>query len=64
MQDSKTKRGFIAGNIILGVALVMLLFIDQLWSALGGWALGAWMVLAGVGMYLVMGDKRASTLPD
>jgi hypothetical protein len=64
MQDNKQKRGFIAGNILLGGALIMLMFIDQLWAAWGGWALGAWMVLAGLGMYLVMSDKRVSTLPD
>jgi len=64
MQDTKQNPGFIVGNILLGLALVMLLFIDQLWSSLGGWAMGLWMVLAGAGMYLVMTEKRESTLPD
>jgi protein-S-isoprenylcysteine O-methyltransferase Ste14 len=58
MQDSKHNPGFIVGNILLGLALVMLMFIDSLWAALGGWAMGLWMVLAGIGMYLVMSEKR------
>jgi hypothetical protein len=64
MQDTKHNPGFILGNVILGISLVMLLFIDQLWTFLGGWAMGLWMVLAGVGMYFVMSEKRSSTLPD
>ncbi|MBK6742734.1 MAG: hypothetical protein IPG66_07020 [Hydrogenophilales bacterium] len=64
MQDTKHNPGFILGNVILGLSLVMLLFIDQLWAFLGGWAMGLWMVLAGVGMYFVMSEKRSSTLPD
>lgn len=64
MQDSKNNPGFIVGNILLGLALLMLMFIDSLWAALGGWAMGLWMVLAGLGMYLVMTEKRTSTLPD
>ncbi len=64
MQDTKHNPGFILGNVILGISLVMLLFIDQLWAFLGGWAMGLWMVLAGVGMYFVMSEKRSSTLPD
>jgi hypothetical protein len=62
--ETKRNPGFIAGNIILAVSLVMLIFFDRLWLAFGVWAMGAWMVLAGVGMYLIMGEKRASTLPD
>jgi hypothetical protein len=64
MQNNKHNPGFIVGNVLLGLALVMLMFIDSLWAALGGWAMGLWMVLAGAGMYLVMTEKRASTLPD
>ena len=49
---------------VVRLALVMLMFIDSLWAALGGWAMGLWMALAGIGMYLVMSEKRTSTLPD
>jgi hypothetical protein len=64
MQASEHKRGFILGNILLGISLVLLLFMGSLWEYLGAWAMGLWMILAGIGMYFVMGDKRSSTLPD
>jgi hypothetical protein len=62
--DRKTKPGFILGNVLLGVSLLMLLFMDRLWGFLGIWAMAAWMGLAGLGMYLVMGEKRSAELPD
>jgi hypothetical protein len=64
MQDPNRNPRFILGNVILGLALILLFFIDRLWASLGGWAMGIWMVIAGVGMYLVMGEKRSSDLPD
>lgn len=64
MQDSKTNPKFILGNVLLGVSLLLLFFIDRLWAVFGAWAMGLWMILAGIGMYFVMGEKRSSTLPD
>lgn len=64
MQDNERKQPFIIGNVLLGISLVMLIFMGTLWEYLGAWAMGLWMVLAGVGMYFVMGEKRSSTLPD
>lgn len=48
---------FLIGNVLLGLAMVMLLFLQQLWTIMGSWALGLWMVLAAAGMYLVTKDK-------
>lgn len=48
---------FWIGNVLLGLAMVMLLFLEQLWAVMGSWALGLWMVLAAGGMYLVTKDK-------
>jgi hypothetical protein len=58
------RYGFTLGNVLLGVALLMLLFIDRIWAAYGALAMAAWMVVAGIGMYLVMSEKRSSDLPD
>jgi hypothetical protein len=59
-----TNPKFVIGNALLGVALLLLFFIDRLWAYIGSWAMGAWMVIAGIGMYLVMSEKRSSNLPD
>jgi hypothetical protein len=54
-QDSR-RIHFVLGNIILGLAAVMLLFIGSLWEHLGIWALLLWMVLAIVGVYFISKD--------
>jgi hypothetical protein len=53
------ERGphFWIGNLLLALSMVMLLFLQQLWAAMGSWAMVLWMLLAGVGMYLVTRDK-------
>lgn len=56
---------FWLGNALLGLSLVLLIFLGSLWKVMGSWAMGLWMVLAGVGMYLVTRDKGpTSNLPD
>jgi hypothetical protein len=42
----------------------MLFFINELWAALGPAAMLLWAGMAAAGMYLVMSDKRDSSLPD
>lgn len=64
MSDAKTKTSFIVGNILLALCLGMLFFINDIWAALGSAAMLLWAGLAAAGMYLVMSDKRDSTLPD
>ena len=55
---------FWIGNALLGLSMVLLIFLGSLWEILGALAMGLWMVVAGVGMYLVTRDKGPSDLPD
>lgn len=57
MQDPKQRMHFWLGNGLLAVALLSLFFMGPLSAVLGVWAMGLWMVLAGIGMYFVMQDK-------
>jgi hypothetical protein len=65
MQDDKHGPNFWLGNGLLALALVTMFFLGALWEALGVWAMGLWMGLAGAGMYFVMKDKGpSSNMPD
>lgn len=64
MSESKHGPKFWLGNALLTLSLVLLVFMGSLWSVLGNWAMGLWMVLAGVGMYLVTTDSTPSSMPD
>ncbi len=64
MQEPEHGPNFVMGNIILTVCVVMLLYMGSLWEYLGAGALVLWMVLAGVGMYFIMGQKSNPNLPD
>jgi hypothetical protein len=44
---------FILGNIILGVALLMLWYMGALWEYMGAAAMGLWIAVTGLGAYLV-----------
>lgn len=57
MSNNKS-RNFWLGNAVLGVALVVLLVMGKLWEALGIWAMLLWIALVGLGVYLLMTDKR------
>ena len=61
LNTGKRSRNFWIGNLVLGAAMLMLLFMGPLSDALGIWAAAGaavlWMVLAAVGMALVMSDK-------
>ncbi|MFW5452151.1 hypothetical protein [Thioalkalivibrio sulfidiphilus] len=48
---------FILGNVILGLAAVMLLFMGHLWEMMGAWSLVLWMAMAAGGVYLIAKDK-------
>jgi hypothetical protein len=53
------------GNALLGLSLVLLIFLGSLWEIMGSLAMVLWMILAGVGMYLVTRDQGpSSNLPD
>jgi len=65
MNQPQHKPSFWLGNALLGLSMVMLLFLGSLWETLGAWAMALWMMLAGIGMYLVTADKGpSSNLPD
>lgn len=57
MDEKGRKLRFWSGNAILGLALVVLLGMGSLWESFGSYAMGLWIVLAGVGAYLVMTGK-------
>lgn len=57
MNTGKRSRNFWIGNVVLGSAMLMLLFMGALSNALGIWAAVLWMVLAAVGVSLIMTDK-------
>lgn len=65
MNSPSHPISFWIGNALLGVSLVMLIFLEPIWQALGTGAMVLWMILAGVGMYLVTKDKGpGSNMPD
>lgn len=57
MNTGKRSRNFWLGNAVLALAMLMLLFMGPLSSALGIWAAVLWMALAAAGMALLMSDK-------
>jgi hypothetical protein len=55
--EDRKRLHFILGNVILGLAALMLLFMGQLWGILGGWSLILWMTMAAGGVYLIAKDR-------
>jgi hypothetical protein len=49
---------FVLGNIILGVALVLLLFMGHAWEMMGPAAMVLWVALAATGVALLMKDPK------
>jgi hypothetical protein len=47
------NKYFILGNIVLAVALLMLVNIDSLWEKMGAAAMGLWVAVFGLGVYLM-----------
>jgi hypothetical protein len=65
MNDDKPTTKFWLGNGILALALLLLLFMGQLWEAMGIGAMVLWGLVVAVGVYLLMNDKDGpSNLPD
>ncbi|MFW6343036.1 MAG: hypothetical protein ACOC00_08440 [Halothiobacillaceae bacterium] len=57
-QESRSRAYFIAGNLVLAIALIMLFFFGPLWERLGVGALVLWMATAALGVFLIMKDQR------
>ncbi len=64
MQEPERGPNFVVGNVILAISLVMLFYMGALWEHLGVGALLLWALLAGVGMYFILAEKRNPNLPD
>jgi len=65
MDNPNHTPSFWVGNALLGLSLVLLIFMGRLWEVMGALAMGLWMVVAGVGMYLITQDKGpSSNMPD
>lgn len=58
MNDSERTRNFWIGNVVLAVALLILLKIGALWEMMGVWAMILWAILAGIGAYFLLIDKK------
>ncbi|MEN8169182.1 MAG: hypothetical protein ABFS08_03080 [Pseudomonadota bacterium] len=57
MNDDKPTTKFWIGNGVLALALLLLLFMGQLWEVLGAGAMVLWGAVVAVGVYLLMNDK-------
>jgi hypothetical protein len=60
MDDKRRKLNFWLGNAILVLALLVLLGMGSLWESYGSYAMGLWILLAGVGVYFIMIGKAPS----
>lgn len=58
MNDSEPTIHFWLGNGILAVALLMVLFLEQVWGILGSATMVVWVLLVGAGIYFLMKDKK------
>ncbi len=61
LDQAKHTYKFWLGNLLLSLALIMLIYLGDLWATLGNWTMALWLALAGVGMYLVMQDQGPSS---
>lgn len=59
-QEPKHGGRFWAGNGVLALAALCLLFMDSLAQWLGTGAVALWMALAAAGVYLIVTDGRSS----
>lgn len=57
MQEETRGTKFWAGNAVLGVALLTLLYIGPLWERFGVLAMVVWAILAGFGAYLLLSKE-------
>lgn len=59
MATPEDSNKFLLGNVILGIALLLLLFMGSAWEAMGLGAMVLWVALVVVGVYLLMqgGDR-------
>ncbi len=58
MNDSERSRNFWIGNAVLAIALVVLLKMGALWEVMGVWAMILWTILAAIGAYFLLIDRK------
>lgn len=61
MATPENSNNFLIGNVILGIALLLLLFMGSAWEALGMAAMVLWVALVVAGVYFLMqggGDNK------
>ncbi len=58
MNDSEATPKFWLGNGVLALALLMLVFMGELWEMMGLMAMVLWVAVALAGVYLLMSDKN------
>lgn len=63
MNDSKPSAQFWLGNGILALALLLLLFMGQLWELMGIGAMVLWGLLVAAGVYFLMQDNSGPEGP-
>ncbi len=57
MNDQENRKFFWLGNVLLGVALVMLINLNTLWEQMGVAAMVLWVATAGLGAYLLTKER-------
>ncbi len=62
MNRFETNNRFILGNVVLGLALLLLVFLDPVSEVLGSLAMALWIALVGVGVYLLSGGQGGGPL--
>jgi len=61
MSNPNKRTQFWLGNVVMAIAMVMLLFMGQIWELMGAAAMGLWIALVVGGLYLLMKDKGGPT---
>lgn len=57
MGSPENSNHFLIGNLIMGVALLLLLFMGSAWEKLGLGAMALWVALVATGVYFLMQGK-------
>jgi hypothetical protein len=60
MGGPENSNNFLIGNVILGVALLLLLFMGRAWEVMGVAAMVLWIALVVAGVYFLMQDRGKS----
>jgi hypothetical protein len=65
MNDEKPGTKFWLGNGVLALAMLLLLYMGELWEMMGVGAMVVWGLLVAAGVYLLMSEKsEPPNFPD